>query len=302
MNLDLVSLRALLAVANLESLRAASEQLNLSVSAVSRRLSELEGAFGLKFFERHSRGVEITPAGRLMAERARELFGVIEATQRDLRTMQSGERGSVAVSTNGSAFVSGLAEDLEAFHRRYPDIAVELTERMSPAVVETVRRGGADIGLIAHSLSLPEDLQAIPYRRDRLMLAVPLHHPLAARKSVTLADMLPYPSIGVSETSALTRLMRQVADLGNSAFEYRYMASTNEIARKMVAHDFGIAILPEAFLLPYAGLLPLAVLAIDEPWAERELAIVRRRGDAPSASAALLLDWLQRHRSPEPAA
>ena len=66
MRVDFVSLKAFLVVADTENIREASEQLHLSISAVSRRIAELEEEYGQQLFNRHSRGLEITPAGRVL--------------------------------------------------------------------------------------------------------------------------------------------------------------------------------------------------------------------------------------------
>src|SRR5690554_5143653 len=103
-NIDMVSLRAFLTVVDTESIRAASDTMNLSVSAVSRRVSELEQAFDQKLFERHSRGVVTTEAGRVLAGRVREIFSILDLTQIDMRALKLGDIGRVAVCANGSAF------------------------------------------------------------------------------------------------------------------------------------------------------------------------------------------------------
>lgn len=92
MHFDFVTLRAFLMVADAENLRAASEQLNLSVSAVSRRISDLEADLGQQLFVRHSRGLEITEAGRLLMARARDTFRTLRTIEDDMKRLETGAR------------------------------------------------------------------------------------------------------------------------------------------------------------------------------------------------------------------
>ena len=116
--LDFVTMRIFLTIANTGNLRATSESLNLSPSAISRRLADLEELFGQTFFDRHSRGVDITEAGQIMAIKVREIFDTIDTTHVLLRRLDVGEAGTLVLSANGSTFVSGLADDLKHFNQK----------------------------------------------------------------------------------------------------------------------------------------------------------------------------------------
>lgn len=289
---DLVTLRIFLTVIDTGSIRSASESLNLSPSAISRRLAELENNFGQPFFIRHSRGVEISEAGHVMASKARDIFTAIGGAHAELNRLSSGEAGSLLLSANGSAFVNGLAEDLKAFTDLYPHIGIELFEQISPKVVASVVSKQTELGLISRTFRLPTEVECTRYCTDRLVLAVPQGHDLASLPGATLADMSSYPSIGVIEGSSMTRLIRRVSVLGSSEFTYRYMANTNEVARILVAHGHGIAILPEQFVRPYERALPIVAIPILETWAEREISLIQRTDVTLSKTASLFRAFL----------
>ena len=79
----------------------------------------------------------------------------------------------------------------------------------------------------------------------------------------------------------------------DTRFAYSYMASTNEVARTMVANNLGVAILPERFVEPYLDLLKIVAVPIDEDWAKRELAIVVREDAPMTGPAKVFFDWIQ---------
>lgn len=289
---DLVTLRIFLTVIDTGSIRSASESLNLSPSAISRRLAELEENFGQPFFSRHSRGVEISDAGHVMAAKAREIFAAIDSAHSELRRLSSGEAGSLLLSANGSSFVNGLAEDMKLFSDRFPYIGIELFEQISPSIVASVVSGKTELGLISKTFRLPPEIVCTRYCTDRLVLAVPKGHDLAGLPAVRLSDMLSYPSIGVIEGSSMTRLIRRVSVLGNSEFKYRYMANTNEVARTLVAHGHGIAILPEQFVRPHEEVMSIVGVPIHESWAEREISLVQHGEATLSNTATIFRDFL----------
>lgn len=292
LRVDFVSLKTFLVVADTENIREASEQLHLSISAVSRRITELEEDFGQPFFKRHSRGLEITPAGRLFADRVRETFASLKSLRDEMDRLKTGDVGRIAISSNGSALVNGLTRHMSLFLEEFPNVDIDLYERLTPNVFDDIRKGIADIGFIAHTLTIPEGLQTRSYLEDRLVLAVPRGHDLFNCTEVSFKRLLNYQVIGIDESSSLTRLVREVGALTNEHFSYRYMASTNEIARNLVANSLGVAIMPEAFVKPYQQLLDIAAVPIAEDWASRKISMVYRDPEKFSATAEVFLQWI----------
>lgn len=293
MHFDFVTLRAFLMVADAENLRAASEQLNLSISAVSRRISDLEADLGQQLFVRHSRGLEITEAGRLLMARAHDTFRTLHAIEDDMQRLATGARGKVSICANGSSLVNGLAGHIRSFLAETEDIDIDLLELLTPEILDQVQRGIADIGFVSSTLRIPDGLRTEPYLQDRLVLVVPKGHPLEHRESASFEDFLDWQMIGVQNASSLTRLVRKVVGAASPRFAYSYMASTNEIARTMVANNLGIAILPEMFVAPYLTLLPISMIPISDDWAAREISIVLRDDAALTGAPAAFLQWLQ---------
>ena len=296
MQIDFVSLQALLAVAETKNFRAASEQLNLSISSVSRRIGELEADFGQRLFTRHSRGVELTEAGRVLVSRTRETFTSIDKLKAEMDLMKTGEIGQITICANGSALVNGLAEDLRAFMDDFPKVDIDLREELTPDVLSKVDRGIADIGFISNTMRAPETVTLHPYLEDRLVLVVSRDHPMAKRNEVDFGDLVACEVIGVQADSSLSRLIHEVGAMAKANFSYSYMASTNEVARVMVANRLGVAILPERFVLPYCDLLQIAAIPIAETWAKREIAIVLRGDGSASGAARAFFQWLEARR------
>ncbi|MEL7047496.1 MAG: LysR family transcriptional regulator [Pseudomonadota bacterium] len=292
MHIDLTSLNVFIAVAETQSFRAASERLNLSISSVSRRISELEFDFGQTLFIRHSRGVEITEAGSLLAERAAEAFSAINLLQSVLERFRDGEIGRLSVSSNGSALINGLAKHVALFLGEHPTIEIELHEQLTPMIFDQVEKGIVDVGFVSKTMRVPETVCAQTYVEDKLVLAVPQDHRFAREKSVSLADAIDDQIVGVGEHSSLTRLIRKMAAAPRPQFGFRYMAETNEVARTLVSERLGVAILPEKFVEPYQELLSIKSVPLQEDWAKREIALVTSTETQISGPAKTFCDWV----------
>src|SRR6476620_1808327 len=175
--IDLTSLQLFVAVCELGSIGRAAEREFIAASAVSKRLSDLEATLQTPLLYRHTRGVNLTPAGESLLHHARSVLFSLERMQAELSEYAEGVRGHVRVHANISAIVQFLPEDLAGFAREHPEVKIDLTERLSPDVVRAVRDGDCDLG-ICHLPGGTDDLATRAYRQDRLVLVVPRRHPL----------------------------------------------------------------------------------------------------------------------------
>lgn len=116
-----------LAIADAGSLRAAGRALGLGPPAVTKRLQRLEDTIGTPLFVRTTRAIALTDAGRALVDRARPAVHELEAAIEDARASATVRKGAVRVTLPYLAYELTLAPHLPAFHRRYPDIELELS-------------------------------------------------------------------------------------------------------------------------------------------------------------------------------
>jgi DNA-binding transcriptional LysR family regulator len=293
MRLDLVSLRIFLSIVEEGNLTKAAEREHIAASAVSKRIQDLEHGFGVRLLNRSIRGVVPTAAGEALARRARSLFGVVNQIRGELSGFAAGRLGEVVMHANGSAIAEFLAADLRSFLEANPGVKVELHEELSPEIVRAVNQGLADIGIFADTIEVPEGLTVYSYRTDRLLAVVPAGHPLASRPSIAFAELLEFEQIGVAEGSSLAQLLRTAARELDRPIRFNCTVSTNEVVRWMVDAGFGVAILPEGFVLPYERILRIRGVSLEDPWAHRQLSIAVRDPQNLTKAARNLLEWLR---------
>jgi DNA-binding transcriptional LysR family regulator len=290
---DLQTLRVVLSVAEAGSISGGSDRLGLAVAAASARISALEASLGVRVFERSPRGVELTPAGRMLVQRGAEVLAEAERLAADLRDCAQGLAGRVRLLANASALLQALPERLERFARAHPRIRVDVAEGTSLHILGELIEGRADVGVV-DAARPTQGLEFVPFCRDDLVLVVPREHPLAGRAAVDLQVLLTQPLIDFEGANAVSTRLRNAAAGVGRALDVRLRMRSFDAACRLVAAGLGLSVMPRQALGPQLTHLPLRALPIDEPWACRTHHLALRAGPHASAAAHTLVQVLAR--------
>ncbi len=289
--LDLTSLQLFVAVCELGSIGKAAEREFIAASALSKRLSDLEGVLGTALLHRHSRGVHLTPAGQNLLHHARSVLFSVDRMQSELAEYADGVRGQVRMHASISATVQFLPEDLGAFVRAHQGIKIDLEEHLSSEVVRAVQEGAADLG-ICNTADGVGELQTRPYRQDQLVLIVPSAHPLAARPSVAFEETLALDHVGLHSNSSIYVAMRQAAAALGQSIKLRIQVTGLDAMGRMILNGLGIGVMPlRAFTLMHSA-AGLSAVTLTDTWATRRIELVARDFSTLPRTARLLVDHL----------
>ena len=285
---DLTDLQLMVHVGDWHSLTRAAEKTHLSLPAASTRVKNLEEQFGTQLLWRNNQGVTLTPAGQALTRHARLVLQQVEQLRGGMQEFARGVKGHVRVLANTTASTEFMPAVLAHYLARFPDVHVELRERLSYLIVRAVAEGAADIGVVADCAPDPK-LQFIPYRRDRLVLVAPSAHRLAARKTVAFAETLNDDFVGLSEWSAIHPFLLQAAAALGRTFRFRIEVGNFEAACRMVASGVGLGVVPESVALRQARNQDIAVVPLTDDWSVRQLHIcVRDLAALPAFAQALV--------------
>jgi DNA-binding transcriptional LysR family regulator len=291
MRYDLTDLRLFVAVAEDANLTRGAARCHLAPSSASHRLKALEEALGAPLLERLPRGVRLTRAGEVLLQGARQVFAQLEQMHADLAPYAQGIRAQVVVHANTNATNSFLPDDLGGYLHAHPQVRVSLKESTSPEVLRAVAAGEAEVGVVAGSVD-GSGLESRPYRRDRLVLAVPPGHPIAARGQVKFAEVATEPFVLLHAGSAIhTFMMGMAADLGVT-LDARIQVNSFEAILRMVGAGVGFGMVPASAIARHPNPRSFAVVSLDEAWADRNLRICVRRFADLSAHARALVEHL----------
>ncbi|MCW8087524.1 LysR family transcriptional regulator [Sabulicella glaciei] len=291
MHFDLTDLRLFLHVVEAGSITAGATRAGLALASASTRVRGMEEQAGVPLLERGRRGVQPTPAGRTLLRHARLVTGQMERMRGELGEYARGLRGHVRLLANTAAAAEFLPEVLAEFLRANPNVDVELGERSSPEVARAVAEEEAELGITAGHADL-SGLETLPFRTDRLVLITPPSHPLAGRGQLSFSDTLGFEFVGLSHESALGGHLAGHAARSGRQMRTRVRVRGLDTACRMVALSAGIAVVPEAAARRWDTKGRLAVVSLEDPWAERQLLVVLRHLDALSRHARKLAEHL----------
>lgn len=189
-DLDLESLRLLLAVVETGSLSGAAARVGISQPAASARIREFEARWRLPVLRRTSRGSTLTTDGEAVAAWAREVVDAADTMQASLEALSSRRKAGVVVAASLTVAEHLVPRWLGELHARHPDVRPVLQVINSEAVAEAVRHHTADLGFI-ESARLPAALEHRRVGNDRLVVVVAPGHRWARRRTpVTAAELV----------------------------------------------------------------------------------------------------------------
>ncbi|SDK29973.1 DNA-binding transcriptional regulator, LysR family [Nonomuraea maritima] len=156
--LDVTRLRVLLTVAQKGSLTEAAKVLHYSQPSVSHHLARLEAETGAKLIQRAGRGIRLTEAGRLLADRAADIIGRLDATAEELAAHVGLRTGRVRLTAFPSALATFVPEAAGRLTAAHPGLRLELTETEPPEALRLLRAGRVDVAVIfRYDDTAPED-------------------------------------------------------------------------------------------------------------------------------------------------
>lgn len=291
LHFDLTDLRLMVRVAEHNSLTAGAQAMGLSLPAASGRVRKLEDGAGTRLFLRTPQGVTLTPPGQAFVHHARLVLAQLEHLRSDLREYSRGIKGHLRVFANTTALGEFLPPVLRRYLQAHPDVSVDLRERLSHDIVRAVSEGQIDVGIVA-GMVRTENLVAIPYRQDRLVLAVSAEHELAGRESIAFADTLELDHVGLHEGSAIHAFLNQICGALQQPFKPRIQVGNFEAAGRMVEAGIGVAIMPGSAARRHAQGMAICAVPLADEWALRAMQVVVRNLDALAPFARDLVDLL----------
>ena len=245
--MNLQDLRTFVAVVELGGFGRAAEALHLAQPAVSQHVKRLERQVGATVLRRSTRRVELTAAGEQLLRRARSILAEVARAEVEVRLIESGRAGRVALGFVGTATYDLMPRVARRVRRRLPEVELDLHgERLSPDLVEALLARELDVVAIRDPDPDPA-LSVRPLRSERLVAVLPADHPAAAEDRVALADLrgetfVTHPSGHRSVMfAAIMDACRRVGFLPDEVVEVRETAALVAF----VAAGAGVALVPE---------------------------------------------------------
>lgn len=192
--MELRHLRYFVAVAEELHFTRAATRLGIAQPPLSKQIRALEEEISVKLFHRTKHRVELTHAGRLLLDRARDILSLTDRAIRAAQRASGGETGHVAVGISPPADLVFIPKLLPLFRQRFADIDITLHSMTEPMQLPALREGQIAVGI----LRLPIDdsqLAVETVLREPLVVVLPTNHPLARRRRIPLTALAHEPHI-----------------------------------------------------------------------------------------------------------
>jgi DNA-binding transcriptional LysR family regulator len=280
--LDVTRLTVLVAVARHGSVTAAAKALHYAQPSVSHHLARLEAETGSRLVQRAGRGIRLTEAGRMLADRAEEILGRLASAENELAAHTGLRTGRVRLAAFPSALGTFVPAAAASFAAAYPGMDLRFTEAEPPEAIRLLRSGEVEVALLfTHPAGQPE-LDGL--RHERLLeeeshLVTPLDW-----AGDRLSDFRDRPWIGGCERCRV-RLVEACAAEGFEP-DVRFTTDDYVAVQALVAAGMGVTTLPALALAAHRN-PSVRVTPLPGPGRQITMAVAGELPDPPPTAALL---------------
>ena len=298
--MTLENLRFIRDVAHFHSVSKTEKLNEISQSAASQAIQEIERELGVEFFDRSTRPLTVTAAGKIYIEYCRDVLRREEEVRASLALFKKQSSGTARVAAIYSIGLSEMAEIEARFETRFPEAELYVSYLRPERVWEAVAEDQADLGLMSYAES-SRDILAIPWREEEMVVSVAPDHWLAKRVSIPASEIEGELFIGYDDDlpiqTQIERYLREQKVNVQMALRFDNM----EMIKEAVAHGAGISIMPKRVMREDLEHRRMVALALYPPTLYRPVRIIHRRRKTFNEVTAGLLALLQEEERPHAA-
>lgn len=235
-----------LAVAEEQNFGRAAKRLGMSQPPLSEQIQVLEQALKVKLFERSRRGAKLTPVGAAILPAVRKFAEQLERLELAVEEAVAGQSGMLTIGAISTAMFDVLPRLIDQLKQDYPHLTVSVREIDSVEAVPALEAGDIDLAFARLDGDLGSAIQSLPLREDRLMVALPSDHPLAARTRISLSSLASEPLVMFSRKVSPVYFDNLIATCRASGFSPRVLHEVRSVASQIafVSCGQGIALVP----------------------------------------------------------
>ena len=220
-------------VARMGSIRKAAERLNLTPSAMNRRIQDLEAEVGTPLFERRPRGVRLTTAGEMFVRYARSQIAEAERMLSQVEDLRGLRRGPIQIACSQALALDFLPSHIAAFQKKHPKVLFDLRVMDHERALAALAAYEVDLALVYRPAMWPS-LRVIASIPQRLVVIVRSDHPLAAKKTVRLSECAEYPAALPDRTLSGRQILDEVTTRRDLRFNTLAESNSFEMLRGLV--------------------------------------------------------------------
>ena len=295
--MDLRQIRYFLALATELNYTRAASQLNISQPPLTRHIQQLEHSIGVMLFDRSTRGVALTQAGKIFLEEARKIVALADHAVNKTKLAHQGQIGRLDIGIFGSSTISVIPTLLTELRKTHPNIIISLQNTTKTQQIEGVREKHLDIGFNRIYPTVP-DLAVETVMLENLYVALHKEHPFANNQTIEVKDLVDQPFILFPNNVRPSFADNVIMLCSNAGFAPNVVHDVEDIftAIALISAGLGIAIVPESAIS--LRLSNVRYHLLDAKEAKVDLSCVYRT-DNKSPALLAFLDAVHKLRSGE---
>lgn len=285
--MDIQSLQAFVAVAELSSFSLAAIEMHLTQPAISKRIASLETQLNQKLFDRIGRNIKLTQAGNALLPRARHLLADLKDTRRMLANLSGEIQGALTLATSHHIGLHRLPPLLKSFTQAYPQVKLDMRFQDSEQAYAGVLNGDLELAIVTLAPLPNPALVVVPVWLDQLRFVVAKDHSLSRQNNLKLADLTQHDAVLPGQQTFTRGIVAKV--FKEQGLELNVTLSTNymETIKMMVSIGLGWSLLPETLIDE-----SLVVLKLDHQPITRPLGFLYHRERTLSNAAHQMIQLL----------
>jgi LysR family transcriptional regulator, transcriptional activator of the cysJI operon len=292
------NLRLMRDVAHVRSVSKAARMNDLSQSAASQQIQEVERSLGVELFDRSTRPLAVTDAGKLYLDYCRDVLRRQDELEASLDRLKKQANGTARLAAIYSVGLSEMSQIEARFAKRYPEAELHVSYLRPERVWQAVEEDQADLGLMSYAESSRE-IVALPWRDEEMVVATAPQHRLAKRRSLPAAALEGESFIGFDDDLPIQGQIERYLRGHGVTVERSLHFDNLQMIKEAVAHGAGVSILPKRVMRDEMAQGRMVALRLHPAELYRPVRIVHRRRKVFNPVTGGLLALLQEK---EPAA
>jgi len=269
----------------------------ISQSAASQYMQEMERRLGVSLLDRTTRPLALTPAGKLFFDLCRDMLRREDQFQAQLDNLKGSVEGAVRVASIYSIGLSEMSRLQDEFAARFPHAQLHVDYLRPDKVYEAVMGDQADLGLVSYPVGT-KDLAVIPWREEEMAVAAPPSHPLAKKMVLVPADLNGQEFVGFDEELMIRRELDHFFREQGIEIQLAMQFDNIQMIKEAVALGSGISILPARTMQAEIAQGRLVSIPLHAPELVRPVGIVHRKRKRFSHAVESFLELLLEQPAP----
>lgn len=246
--MDINELNTFVTVAQFNSFSKAAKELGYSQAAVTVHIKHLENELNVRLFDRLGKKISLTNQGKIFYGHALTVLKELHCAKNSISASDD-LTGDLRIGTIDSISTSIFPKIIHTYSTRYPNVTINVTTDTPVVLLKMLQENVIDILYLLDEARIEPWLIKTLEKKEKVVFAASVHHPLMSLKSCTLNDLLAYPLLLTEEDASYRKVLDNYVNHNNICLKPSFQSNSTDLILKLVSNCDGITYLPE-YVIP----------------------------------------------------